>query len=85
MKTKGVNYDKLLASLVPDREKLELALIFDTMKIESSWYGYEVFKQLLPLLDPCTKNSILHGDFFGKNEQQGVLFEAFRDKTVRRI
>lgn len=79
LKAKGVNYDELRAALVPDREKLELALIFDTMKIESSWYGYEVFKRLIPLLDPRTKNSILHGDYVGENEHQDILFEAFRD------
>ncbi|SFS99079.1 hypothetical protein SAMN04488040_2638 [Sulfitobacter marinus] len=79
LKTKGINYDELRAALVPDREKLELALIFDTMKIESSWYGYEVFKRLIPLLNPRSKNSILHGDYVGENEHQDILFEAFRD------
>lgn len=79
LKLKGVDYDDLRAALVPDREKLEIALIFDTMKIERSWYGYEVFKHIIPLLDPRTKNSILSGDYIGENGQQDILFNAFRE------
>jgi len=77
LKIKGVNYDDLRAALVPDREKLEIALIFDTMKIENGWYGYEVFQRIIPLLDPRTKNSILVGDYIGSNSQQDTLYEAF--------
>lgn len=62
---------------MPDREKLEIALIFDTIKIENSWYGYEVFQRIIPLLDPRTKNSILVGDYIGRNSQQDKLYEAF--------
>jgi hypothetical protein len=79
LKKKGVNYDDLRGALVPDQKKLEMALVFDTMKLEDSWYGYEVFKQVIPLLDPRTKNSILHGDYIGDNQDQDVLYEAFRD------
>ena len=67
LKSKGVNYDDLRAALVPDREKLEIALIFDTMKIEDSWYGYQVFERIIPLLDPRTKNSVLVGDYIGES------------------
>lgn len=81
LKAKGVNYDKLRSALVPNRERLEIALIFDTMKIESDWYGNEVFESLIPLLDPKTNNSILHGDYIGDNEHQDILFEAFRDEV----
>lgn len=77
--TKGVNYDDLRAALVPDREKLEIALVFDTMKIDNSWYGYEIFQHVVPLLDRRTKNSILVGDYIGSNIQQDVLYDAFRE------
>lgn len=79
LKLKGVNYDDLRAALVPDREKLEIALIFDSTKIESNWYGYEVFKHIIPLLDHRTKNSILSGDYLGENDQQETLYNAFCD------
>lgn len=87
LKSKGVNYDDLRAALVPDREKLEIALIFDTMQIEDSWYGYQVFERIIPLLDPRTKNSILVGDYIGSNSQQETLYEAFCEAVcpVRRI
>lgn len=87
LKSKGVNYDNLRTALVPDREKLEIALIFDTMKIEDGWYGYQVFKRIMPLLDTRTKNSILVGDYIRENSQQEALFEAFCEAVcpVRRI
>ena len=78
LKTKGIDYNDLRAALVPDREKFEIALVFDTMKIENGWYGYEVFQRIIPLLDPRTKNSILVGDYIGSNSQQDTLYEAFR-------
>lgn len=79
LRSKGIHYKDLRAALVPDREKLEIALIFDTMKIEDNWYGYQVFERIIPLLEPRSKNSILVGDYIGKNSQQDILFEAFRD------
>lgn len=87
LKSKGVNYDDLKAALVPDREKLEMALIFDTMKTDDSWYGHEVFERIIPLLDLKMKNSILVGDYIGENSQQETLFQAFHDAVclVRRI
>lgn len=87
LKAKGINYDDLRAALMPDREKLEIALIFDTMQIEDSWYGYQVFERIIPLLDPKTKNSILVGDFIGSNDRQEALQEAFCDAVypVRHI
>jgi len=87
LKSKGINYDDLRAALVPDREKLEIALIFDTMQIEDSWYGFQVFERIIPRLDPRTKNSILVGDYIGSNSQQETLYEAFCEAVcpVRRI
>lgn len=81
LKLKGVNYDELRAALVPNPERLEIALIFDWTKIESNWYGNEVFKRLIPLLDPKTKNSILHGDYIGSNNSQDILYQAFYDEV----
>ncbi|MEE4297739.1 MAG: hypothetical protein V2J20_14120 [Wenzhouxiangella sp.] len=87
LNSKCINYDDLRSALVPDREKLEIALIFDITKIESGWYGYQVFERVIPLLDQRTKNSILVGDYIGENNQQEILFEAFRDAvcTVRPV
>ncbi|SDY93755.1 hypothetical protein [Citreimonas salinaria] len=81
LKRKGVNYDQLRAALVPDREKLEIALIFDTTLIENYGYGCEVFKHLIPLLNPHTNNSILHGDYRGDNHNQDALYEAFHESA----
>jgi hypothetical protein len=79
LKKKGVNYDELKAALVPDQEKLEIALVFDASRIENGWYGLEIFQKVIPLLDPKTKNSILTGDYIGDDEKQDILFEAFQE------
>lgn len=77
--SKGVDYDALGAALCPDRKKREIALIFDATIIKSSWYGREVFKHLIPLLDIRTNNSILCGDYAIESKNQELLCEAFRD------
>ncbi len=65
LESKGINYNDLRAALVPNRKKLEIALIFDRMLIEDNRYGYQVFQRIIPLLDLRTKNSILAGDYIG--------------------
>lgn len=81
LQKKGVNYEELKSALVPDQERLEIALVFDSTLIENSWYGAEVFKRIIPLLDPKTKNSILTGDCIGSSRNQDVLFESFRESV----
>jgi hypothetical protein len=81
LKGKGIAYEDLKAALVPDRKKNEIALVFDSGRIDSSWYGEEVFKRIIPLLDPQTKNSILTGDYIGENNKQEILFEAFNESV----
>ena len=43
---KGIGYDKLRSALVPDQHRREIALVFDSMTIKSSWYGLDVFKRV---------------------------------------
>lgn len=71
---KGICYGDLKTALVPDRKRKEIALVFDTTKIDDSWYGLEVFKQYMPIFDKGSSHSVLVGDYGGGSE--GRLYEA---------
>lgn len=74
---KGIDYQSLKSALVPDRQRHEIAFVFDTLCIESNGYGYEVFKRVIPLLNKNSNHSILCGDYIGSNKQQTMLYEVF--------
>lgn len=58
---KGIRYADLKTALVPDRQRKEMALVFDRNAIEKSWYGLEVFRRLIPLFDRNSNHSVLVG------------------------
>jgi hypothetical protein len=60
---KGIKYEELRNALVPRRDRREIALVFDTLAIESDWYGFTVFERLLPLFDKKSSHSVLVGDY----------------------
>lgn len=59
---KNINYKELRNTLTPNINKKEIALIFDSSKIKSAWYGFEVFDKIIPLFNKKTSHSILSGD-----------------------
>jgi len=67
---RGVKYPDLRAALTPQTDRHEIALLFDTLKIDDGWYGLPVQQHLLPLLTPTGSHSILLGDLLGSNENQ---------------
>ena len=62
MDNANINYLDLGNCLTPSNDKMEICLIFDTLKIENSWYGKEIFDSLLPLFDKKKTYNILYGD-----------------------
>jgi hypothetical protein len=62
LRLKAIDYASLRSALVPSTNKNEAAFVFDSMKISSAWYGYEVFERLLPGLDSRGVHSVLCGD-----------------------
>ncbi|WP_415900621.1 hypothetical protein [Neptuniibacter sp. QD48_11] len=74
LKSKSINYQELRACLSPSIEKKEIMLVFDSFQIDSSWYGGEVFKKILPLLDRRTSHSFLCGDYIDKGLDQDRLY-----------
>ncbi len=77
---KGIKYENLRSGLVPNLDKNEAAFIFDSEAIESSGYGREVFKRLLPLLEPRSTQSVLCGDLLGND--QDLILEILRESMV---
>jgi hypothetical protein len=69
LKKKGIDYKKLKNALIPIHNRNEIALIFETQKIGSNWYGLEVAKMYIPLLEKKTTQSILCGDLIGRDQQ----------------
>lgn len=75
--SKGIEYQKLKNSLIPKNDRKEIGLVFDSTKIENSWYGKTIFSNLIPLFDIKGNHSILCGDYIGENEIQNELFFRF--------
>ncbi|RZL61741.1 MAG: hypothetical protein EOO93_12290 [Pedobacter sp.] len=72
-----INYSDLKNCLTPQKQKLEIAFVFDILKTESDIYGVKIMSKLLPLFDKKTCNSILVGDFIGSSQAAHTLKQAF--------
>jgi hypothetical protein len=59
---KRIDYKALRNALTPNINKKEIALVFDSTKIKSAWYGHEAFDKVIPIFDKITTHSILSGD-----------------------
>lgn len=68
---KGISYKSLRNALIPQQNRLERAFLFDTDRIDESWYGLPVAEALIPLLPRELSCSIQLGDLIIKNQEQG--------------
>jgi hypothetical protein len=84
LKNKGINYDLLKPALVPSQTRREIALVFDTMSIDVSWYGLEVMSHVIPLFERESTFSVLVGDYLTQPGQEEQLFYAFEKAVVPR-
>lgn len=80
LEKKGIPYAKLKPALVPATNRNEAGFIFDSRKIDSGWYGYEVAKAILPLLNKQSTQSVLWGDLLGTDQQ--VIYEVLDEFMV---
>lgn len=71
LKTKGVSYERLRNALVPQRKRLEIALLFDSERIESGGHGYVVAERLIPLLPRDLLCSVRVGDLLIDDQDLG--------------
>ncbi len=70
LRRRGVKYADLRNALSPQADRQEVALLFDTTRIDEAWYGLPVQRQLLPLFNPSSSHSVLLGDLLGSDDQQ---------------
>lgn len=80
LQSKGIDYAQLKSGLVPVADRDEAAFIFDSQSIDSSWYGLEVAKATIPLLDKRSTQSVLCGDLIG--EDQHLIFDILQESLV---
>lgn len=81
LSSKQINYNNLKNVLIPNPDKNEVALVFDSMKIQSSWYGLDIFTEIIPIFDKRSSHSVLCGDYIGDNDLQDQLFQEFSSKV----
>ena len=61
------------SALVPQPNKQEIALFFDSCLAESGAYGLHVHRHLIPLLDRRSSHSTCLGDLVGGPGQQAWI------------
>jgi hypothetical protein len=47
--SKGIRYADLRTALVPQPDRHEIALVFDTLNVQEIWYGLPIHKAIIPL------------------------------------
>lgn len=73
---KSITYDKLKSALIPvHKDKYEVAFVFDSTSIDSSWFGYDVFEQILPALNKDSTCSILCGEIIADNLPLDIVYK----------
>jgi hypothetical protein len=78
--SKGIAYAELRSALVPQADKREIALFFDSTDL-GGWYGFPVHDAVLGTLHKKSSRALLSGDYIGDNEDQALLFELFADEV----
>ena len=73
----NIDYKKLKNSLIPSKERNEIALIFDVSKSGFSVYDYNILSKVLPLLEKQSTHSFLVGDFIGDHSRKEMLHSLF--------
>lgn len=80
LERKGISYSELKSALIPKTDRHEAGFIFNSQVIESAWYGCEVARQILPLLDHRSTQSVLCGDLLGHSQQ--VILDILNEFMV---
>lgn len=80
--SKGIRYEELRSALVPHTEPElgDIALVFDTRRIDEGAYGMAIAERVLPLLERDWSGSILEGDLIPYDEDDafGMLRGSLR-------
>ena len=86
--SKGIRYADLRTALVPQRDRREIALLFDTLDLRQSYgsYGLLIHKAITPLFPKESNHTVLEGDHVGNDDyvgnDQNLLFDMFKEGLV---
>lgn len=78
--SKDIQYSALRSALVPQHDRREIALVFDTEQIPTVAYGRAIATQIIPLFGKQSSHSILGGDYRGENALQEKLYTALTEE-----
>ena len=78
---KGIRYAELRSALVPQADRKEIALFFDSTQM-GSFYGGEAHALLLPLLHRQSSRSVLCGDLIGRGLSQDDLYDLMVETVI---
>lgn len=81
LRSKGIRYAELRSALVPQADRKEVALFFDSTRM-GSFYGGEAHRMLLPLLHRQSSRSVLCGDLIGRGLSQVALHDLMVDTVL---
>lgn len=81
LQSKGVRYAELRSALVPQADRKEVALFFDSTRM-GGFYGGEAHGLLLPLLHRQSSRSVLCGDLIGRGLSQDALYDLMVDAVI---
>jgi hypothetical protein len=74
LELKGIKYQDLKNMLIPQHDKKDICLVFDTSFIKEAWYGREIFHKYFPLLSKHSNHCVFEGDLIGSNENQIYIY-----------
>jgi len=81
LEKKGINYSSLKNALVPQNEKNEFCLFFDTQKtLNPGIYGVEIMDKFIPFLKKVETCSVFHGDFIFWDKHGKENIEELKQK-----
>jgi hypothetical protein len=85
--SKGIRYEGLRSALVPRTEPqlADIALVFDTARIDERAYGLAIAEQVLPLLERDWNGSILEGDLIARDEDAAFAILQSSLQCVRPV
>lgn len=79
----NVPYGELKNVLVPQKNKREICLVFDSMQIQSSAYGRVILNEIMPVILTFGKVAVFYGDLLGKQNREWQLqFKLLLEREI---
>lgn len=69
----NIKYESLKSSLTPQKDKKEIGFIFDSLKIDDSFYGGVILANFVEILRTINRTSVSFGDIVVGNSHQAQL------------